>query len=242
MSRGDGRALCALLGLALLSSPAGAGAAQGHFAPTAHRSYTARLVAPAIARAQPRPRSAQRMALSGQTSWAGAPMRLLVLGEHYDATGRRWLRVRLPIRPNNASGWVDADKVRLSLNPWRVVVSTRSRTVRVYRWGKLARHFGAVVGKPGTPTPLGHFAIYETARQPDPGGFLGPWALHLTAHSNVLENFGGGPGRVAIHGRSGASLADPLGTARSHGCVRVDNRDVLWLARRAKPGTPVVIR
>jgi lipoprotein-anchoring transpeptidase ErfK/SrfK len=39
----------------------------------------------------------------------------------------------------------------------------------------------------------------------------------------VLDDYGGGPGRVAIHGRAGASLLDPLGTARSHGCIRIDN-------------------
>jgi L,D-transpeptidase catalytic domain/SnoaL-like polyketide cyclase len=105
----------------------------------------------------------------------------------------------------------------------------------------LVRRFRAVVGKPSTPTPLGLFAVYERARQPDPDAFLGPWALHLTAHSNVLEDYGGGPGRVALHGRSGASLRDPLGTAASHGCVRVRNGDIRWLAKVAAPGTPVLI-
>ncbi|MEA2220249.1 MAG: hypothetical protein QOJ35_2875, partial [Solirubrobacteraceae bacterium] len=81
----------------------------------------------------------------------------------------------------------------------------------------------------------------ERARQADPSGFVGPWALHLTAHSDVLTNYGGGPGTVAIHGRSGASLLDPLGSARSHGCVRVANDDVSWLARTVRVGTPVLI-
>ena len=76
------------------------------------------------------------------------------------------------------------------------------------------RRFKAVVGAPATPTPSGRFAIAELARQPDPDGFLGPFALHLTAHSDVLDDYGGGPGRVAIHGRGGESLADPLGSAR----------------------------
>jgi lipoprotein-anchoring transpeptidase ErfK/SrfK len=99
-----------------------------------------------------------------------------------------------------------------------------------------------VIGAPGTPTPRGLAAIYERNRQPDPHGFIGPWSLSLTAHSNVLESFGGGPGRVAIHGREGASLRDPLGSARSHGCVRVSSRAVTWLALRAVPGTPVDVR
>jgi lipoprotein-anchoring transpeptidase ErfK/SrfK len=97
-----------------------------------------------------------------------------------------------------------------------------------------------VVGKPSTPTPRGLFAVYERVRQ-SPGSELGPWVLQLTAHSNTLMNYGGGPGRVAMHGRSGPLLADPLGSARSHGCVRMQNRIVSWLAARARPGTPVEI-
>ena len=79
-------------------------------------------------------------------------------------------------------------------------------------------------------------------RQPNPGGFLGRWALHLTAYSDVLDDFGGGPGTIGIHGRGGASLLDPLGSAASHGCIRISNRPIRFLARRALEGTPVRIR
>jgi lipoprotein-anchoring transpeptidase ErfK/SrfK len=51
-----------------------------------------------------------------------------------------------------------------------------------------------------------------------------------------------GPGRVALHGRAGASLLDPLGTARSHGCVRGDNEHVAWMARELPVGAPVRVR
>jgi lipoprotein-anchoring transpeptidase ErfK/SrfK len=50
---------------------------------------------------------------------------------------------------------------------------------------------------------------------------------------------------VAIHGRGGASLLDPLGSARSHGCIRLSNRAVSWLVSTVGyeqlPGTPVQI-
>jgi lipoprotein-anchoring transpeptidase ErfK/SrfK len=113
--------------------------------------------------------------------------------------------------------------------------------VDVYRAGQKVRGFAAVVGKRSTPTPHGQFAVWEKVREPDPTGFLGPWALHLTAHSNVLFSFGGGPGRVALHGRDGASLLDPLGTADSHGCVRLLNRNIIWLAKVLNPGDPVLV-
>lgn len=97
-----------------------------------------------------------------------------------------------------------------------------------------------VVGKAETPTPRGLFAVYERADAP-PGAVIGPFALHLTAFSNVLHSYDGGPGRVAIHGRAGMLLADPLGSAASHGCIRINNGMLRRLARLAPPGTPVVI-
>jgi lipoprotein-anchoring transpeptidase ErfK/SrfK len=70
--------------------------------------------------------------------------------------------------------------------------------------------------------------------------------LELTAHSNVLQRYDGGEGTVGIHGRGGASLLDPLGSARSHGCVRLSNQAIGWLVRRIGanhlPGTPVNVR
>ena len=57
----------------------------------------------------------------------------------------------------------------------------------------------------------------------------------------MLHAFDGGPGQVAIHGRGGASLLDPLGSARSHGCIRIDNDAVDVLERDVPPGTPVRI-
>jgi hypothetical protein len=178
---------------------------------------------------------------------AGGRSQLLVLEsalvkDPLHGTGTRlWLRVQLPQRPNGAAGWIRADDVSVHSTPWRVVISTGRRTVTVLRDGRRVQRFRAVVGKPSTPTPLGLFAINEIVRQADPHGFLGPWAIHLTAHSNVLFNYGGGPGRVAIHGRDGPSLHDPLGSARSHGCIRVPDRWISYLANHVEPGVPVRI-
>jgi lipoprotein-anchoring transpeptidase ErfK/SrfK len=167
---------------------------------------------------------------------------LLVLAEHTGRGGRHWLRVRLPDRPNGASAWIPANVTQLASTPWRIVVSVRKRTVALERRGSVVRVYRAVVGAPGTPTPTGLFAVSERVSQPDPHAFYGPWVLLLTAYSNTLRRFDGGPGQISIHGRAGASLRDPLGTARSHGCIRIDNAAVDLLARVAVEGTPVVIR
>jgi lipoprotein-anchoring transpeptidase ErfK/SrfK len=208
--------------------------------PTRDTAWIARLVAPTPVWREPAPRRPVTT-LPATGPWTGGSVGLLILGARRDPAGRRWLRVALPARPNGRSGWVAADRVVVTRTRWRVVVDVGARRLTLLRAGRAVLRVRAVVGAPGTPTPIGRFAVFETARQRDPRGFLGPWALHLTGHSDVLDNYGGGPGRVAIHGRDGASLRDPLGSARSHGCVRVDDRAIALLAQRLRPGAPVTI-
>jgi L,D-transpeptidase-like protein len=170
---------------------------------------------------------------------------LLIMRAARDRDGRCWLLVRLPSRPNNARGWVRADRVVLRSTQWRIVVSRRARTLTAYQGGNPRRRFRVVVGAPGTSTPDGLFSIIGVWRW-NSADFLGSYILPLTAHSNVLQEFGGGDGRVGIHGRGGASLLDPLGSARSHGCIRMSNRPIKWLVRRVGsdglPGIPVRVR
>lgn len=197
----------------------------------------ARIVAPSFARARlDVPRHGRRVGTA--TAWSGQPQILLVL-DAATRDGVEWVKLLLAERPNGSAGWVPRDNVTLGTTRYWVEVGLRSRTVTVSRGGRRVLRTRAVIGAPATPTPLGLAAIYERNRQPDPRAFLGPWALSLTSLSNVLESYGGGPGRVAIHGRAGESFADPLGSARSHGCIRVDNGPVSWMARTLPPGTPV---
>lgn len=208
--------------------------------PTARAAYTAKIVVPTVARSEPG-RGMIVQLLATRARWSHGVNRLLILESAYDRHDRVWLRVVLPGRPNGVSGWISIDHVLVGRTPWRVVVNTTSRLASVYRGGRLAKRFRVVVGAPGTPTPEGLFAVAERQATGDPNTFTGPWVLALTARSSTLENYAGGPGVTALHGRGGASLLDPLGTARSHGCVRISNRVITWLARVAAPGTPVLI-
>jgi lipoprotein-anchoring transpeptidase ErfK/SrfK len=170
---------------------------------------------------------------------------MLVLRGARDRRGRCWLRVRLPSRPNDAAAWVNANCVVLEPTRWRVVISRAARAISVYRGGDRLRRFRVVIGAPPTPTPHGLFSIVDVWPW-NPGDFLGSYILPITAHSNVLQEFGGGDGRVGIHGRGGSSLVDPLGAARSHGCIRLANRAIEWIVRRVGadglPGIPVCVR
>jgi lipoprotein-anchoring transpeptidase ErfK/SrfK len=226
------------MSIALSALPAAAAEAATPTAPTAALAYTAKIMI--TTNVFTKPGKGIKVRLPTHAPWGGGPNVLLVL----DSTlyhGKTWLRVALPNRPNGSSGWIREDFVRLSTSTWRITVDRSSHTVTVYRDGRKQRSFEAVVGAPATPTPRGLYAIYEKLPQTDPKGFLGPWALHLTAFSDVLFNYGGGPGRVAIHGRDGTSLKDPLGSSASHGCVRIDDANVVWMAHVVPLGTPVLI-
>jgi lipoprotein-anchoring transpeptidase ErfK/SrfK len=224
---------------AAAGGPSGLSSGPDPFLLTPKLAHLARVVAPTRALARP---GAGRTVMHVPTlaPWGGGQVQLLVLGSALH-DGQRWLRVRLPERPNTMTGWIRAAVTVDSTTPWRILVSTAHERVVVTRGGRWVESFRAVVGKPSTPTPRGLFAVDERIRQPA-GSELGPWALFLTAHSRVLRNYGGGPGRVAIHGRAGPLLAAPLGTAASHGCIRVDDRRVRWLDRIAVEGTPVLVR
>jgi lipoprotein-anchoring transpeptidase ErfK/SrfK len=209
--------------------------------PTPTGAWVAKVVYPTVARSAPSLTGARRLTVSPVSPW-GTPTELLVLGSRVDATGRPWLRVRLDYRPNGFAAWIDAEDTVLHRDPWWISVSRERRAVRIYSADRLVRTFAAVVGKPSTPTPAGLFAVAAELPQPDPGEFEGSWVLPLTAHSGVLRHFEGGDGQVALHGRGGASLIDPLGSARSHGCVRLANQAINWIAAHVPVGTPVRIR
>lgn len=108
----------------------------------------------------------------------------------------------------------------------------------VYDQGRPVRVFKAVVGKAATPTPRGKFFVEEAVRM-RPGDVGAAFALALSARSSVLRQFGGGPGQIALHGRT--NVGGVLGSAVSHGCVRLASAAIRWLAYRIGPGVPVTI-
>jgi lipoprotein-anchoring transpeptidase ErfK/SrfK len=222
-----------LLTVALLA-PAPAHALTALAAPSrTHGSTVARVLTPTFAR--PRLASARHAwRVDAATAWSRHAQVLLVLGAATRG-GREWVEVLLAKRPNGSTGWIPRDRVVLSRNRYWIDVRRRARQVTIYRDGRRLRRFRAVVGAPSTPTPVGLAAIYERNRQPNPRGAFGPWVLALTSLSDVLKSFGGGPGRIAIHGSAGAG-------AGSHGCIHVGNDDLAWLAARVPAGTPVEVR
>ncbi|HEY4810184.1 MAG TPA: L,D-transpeptidase [Solirubrobacteraceae bacterium] len=196
------------------------------------------LLAPQVAHQAPDVGSPSVAPVADRRPITGEQTTLPVLSRVIGAGGAQWLRVMLPGRPDGLTGWISQSGTRLLVTPWRIVVDLAARRVKAYRDGMLAGDFTAVVGKPSTPTPTGEFFVEEVLRM-TPSETGGPFALALSARSNVLQEFEGGPGQIAIHGRE--NLGGTLGTAASHGCVRLATASIDWLSTRIVPGTPVTI-
>lgn len=185
------------------------------------------------ARVAPHPGARVVGVVPAETPLTRSQMALPVIGRT-----KHWLHVRLPMRPDGATGWVPASAGATGAARWQIVVHRDARRAVVLENGRARATFPVVVGRPSTPTPLGTFFVVEKIRIA-PGVAEGPWALATSAYSYVLQRFAGGDGQVGLHGTVG--LGGTLGTAASHGCIRFAPAAISWIAGRVDPGTPVVV-
>ena len=139
-----------------------------------------------------------------------------------------WEKVYLPVRPNGSTGWIRDRQVTLALNPYRIRVSLGDHKITVWKGAKVIQRAPAGVGRSVVPTPAGTYYLAELLAQPNPNGVYGPYAFGLSAFSNVLYSFGGGPGQIGLHGTNNPAS---LGTNASHGCIRISNAGITKLAR-----------
>jgi lipoprotein-anchoring transpeptidase ErfK/SrfK len=163
---------------------------------------------------------------------------LPVLAHHRGRQGVTWLLVRLPGRPNGHTGWIRGPGTHQAHTAYAIVVDLRHRQTTVYQRGAIVKQFSVVVGRPSAPTPTGSYFVEESLAI-IPGYAGGPYALALSARSNVYSEFDGGPGQIAFHGVYG--IGGIPGTAVSHGCVRVGSADMAWLGTHIHNGVPVRI-
>ena len=168
----------------------------------------------------------------------GFPEVYVLLAERQDAAGASWVRLRLPQRPNNVTGWVR----RGVLGPFRVVhtrlvVNSRALRITLFDRGKPRFRARVGMGAPGTPTPKGSFWIREKFHVSG-NPLYGTRAMGTAAYSDVLTDWPGG-GVIGIHGTSEPWL---IPGRPSHGCIRIRNRDVERLYRLTPIGTPLLVR
>jgi lipoprotein-anchoring transpeptidase ErfK/SrfK len=192
--------------------------------------------APVVARSAPAAGTA--VARLERETPEGTSNLVLLDGRGRSVRGARWVRVLLPVLPNNTRGWVP----RAALGGYvavdtRLVVSLERLRATLYKRGVPIFSTIVGVGVPGAPTPRGEFYVRnELTRFRNP--FYGPVAFGTSARSAVLTDWPLG-GYIGIHGTNEPQL---LPGRVSHGCIRMPNASILRLAKLMPIGTPLTIR
>ena len=200
-------------------------------------TLSARVIYNGIIRAKPVATS-KGMGRLRQLTEDGYPEVYLLLRAHTDANGVEWTQIRIPGRPNGRVGWVQ--RVWLGTfraTKWRIVVNRKTLRMSVFWNGKLRWRRPVGIGKHGTPTPGGRFWIREKIKVRDRTSPYWPYALGTANYSTLSEWPGGGV--VGIHGDWDQPKLIP--GRPSHGCIRMHDGDVGWLARHVPVGTPLRI-
>jgi L,D-transpeptidase ErfK/SrfK len=126
-----------------------------------------------------------------------------------------------------------------------LLVDLSQRKIRLYSKGKLEKTYRCAVGMRGYSTPTGSFKIVRKVKWPTWGNPGSAWAKNMPSYigpgpSNPLGtralylNVSG----IRIHGTSKRSS---IGTAASHGCMRMLREDVEELYKKVPVGTKVHI-
>jgi lipoprotein-anchoring transpeptidase ErfK/SrfK len=153
----------------------------------------------------------------------------------------RWLGVTLPELGNGNLGWVDARAPGLVTGRTRVRldVDLSARRLVLRRGRHVVRVVRVSIGRPGSPTPTGRFAVTDKLPGARYSAAYGCCILALSGRQpNVPAGWTGGD-RLAIHG---AAADEPIGAPASAGCLHAGERDLRRLMRAVPLGAPVVIR
>ncbi len=132
-----------------------------------------------------------------------------------------------------------------SVDTRRIVINRSLRRLFFYQHGRLQRVFGVAVGMPRYPTPGGRWAVANKQVNPrwtNPGSewakdmppVIAPgWSNPLGVRALALN-----VGNILIHGTSNYGS---IGTAASHGCIRMRNSDIVNFFPQVGVGVPVDI-
>jgi lipoprotein-anchoring transpeptidase ErfK/SrfK len=162
----------------------------------------------------------------------------LIIGEDVDAQGRVWYQIRLPIRPNGSTGWVRATDVTTATIVHSIHIDLSDHRLDLYESGQLKASYPIGVGTGDTPTPPGEYYITIKLKPTLPNSVYGVLAMGVSGFSEKLTDWPDG-GQLGIHGTNDPSS---IGKDVSHGCIRLQNADILDLSQYVAYGTPVVIQ
>ena len=124
----------------------------------------------------------------------------------------------------------------------RLAIALGKRRVYVYEGDRLKTSYPIAVGREGWETPTGEFEVIQMVENPI---WEHPFTGELvpTGPNNPLGNrwIGFWTDGTNVIGFHGTPNEETVGTAASHGCIRMFNEDVLALFSLVEIGTPVTV-
>jgi len=157
------------------------------------------------------------------------------------ARRRPWLGVVATEMPNGQLAWVHRDNpaVQLRRTAYSLHADLSGRWLELRKHGRRVRRITIAVGRPGSETPTGRFAVTDKLNGGNFGPYYGCCVLALNGHQPKLPAGWAGGDRLAIHGTNSPGT---IGAAASAGCLRAGDADLQVLMQRVPLGTPVFIR
>jgi lipoprotein-anchoring transpeptidase ErfK/SrfK len=151
-----------------------------------------------------------------------------------------WVAVVSPELANGQVGWIDvsAAGVELGSTELRISIDLSRRELVLRRGDAVLRRMTVGVGQPGSPTPVGRFAVTDKLAGADYSSVYGCCIIALSAHQPDPPPGWQGGNRIAIHGTNDPST---IGAATSAGCPHASDEDLRYLMKRVPLGTPVVV-
>jgi lipoprotein-anchoring transpeptidase ErfK/SrfK len=176
-----------------------------------------------------------RLATVGSTTQFGSARVLSVVGR-----SGRWLHVATADLPTGRNGWLDRTQPGLAIHSTRlsIVVHLGQRRLDLLRDDQVVRSAPVGIGAPGSPTPVGRFAVTDKLAGSAFSPVYGCCILALSAQQTHLPAGWHGGNRIAIHG---TNVPSSIGAAVSTGCLHADKADLRYLMARVPLGTPVTV-
>jgi L,D-transpeptidase ErfK/SrfK len=130
------------------------------------------------------------------------------------------------------------------VEPLRLELDLSDRKVTLFRDGKPLKSFPVAIGRPGWETPTGKFKLKTMYVNPK---WVNPFTGEVVpggASDNPLGRrwmgfWTDGKNWAGFHGTNSVSS---IGTAASHGCVRMFEKDIEELFKLVAVGTPVTVK
>ena len=184
-----------------------------------------------------RARPNDRVVARARTSTEFGSMRVMSIA----AQRGPWLGVVTTEGPNGKLAWVHIENrsLRFRRHAYSLHADLSGRWLELHRAGRRIRRISVAVGRPGSETPTGRFAVTDKLRGGEYGPYYGCCILALNGHQPKLPAGWRGGNRLAIHGTNAPGT---IGSPASAGCLRAAGSDLAVLMRRVPLGTPVFIR